>query len=95
MQPLWKIRSGNFAGYSSDDALYDANGNNVGYFRDDVAYSNDGHCLGEIYENDWIGKRTSIVYPIGSSRVGRVGIARAAQVGRIGLAIAGWVDPDF
>ena len=31
MTPLWKVRSGHFAGWYSNDALYDASGHNVGY----------------------------------------------------------------
>jgi hypothetical protein len=46
MQPLWKVRSGDFAGWRSGDILYDANGSNVGYFNMDVAYSNNGRYIG-------------------------------------------------
>lgn len=59
MQPLWKIRSGKFAGWRIDDALYDAKGKNVGYFDGDIAFSNDrGQYIGEIYNEDWIGRAT-------------------------------------
>ena len=46
MQPLWKIRSGNFAGWRSGDILYDANGSDVGYFNGDIAYANNGRYIG-------------------------------------------------
>jgi hypothetical protein len=95
MKPLWKISSGRFAGYRNDDVLYDAKGNNVGYFRDKVAYSLNGHYLGEMYDDDYIGKRTGGGASISSSKVGRVGIARVAHADRAGRAIAGWDDPDF
>jgi hypothetical protein len=95
MKPLWKISSGRFAGYRDGDVLYDANGNNIGYFQNEVAYYLNGNYLGEIYNEDYIGKRAGAGASIGSSRVGCVGIARAAHVDRVGQAMAGWDDPDF
>jgi hypothetical protein len=95
MNPLWKVSSGDFAGWRSGDNLYNANGDNVGYFRGGVAYSNNGQYIGEIYRDDWIGKRSGVLHGSGGSRVGTVGIAVAAYAGRVGMAIAGWDDPDF
>ena len=94
MKPLWAI-SGKFAGWRNGDILYNADGDNVGYFDGDIAYSNKGDYIGEICRDDWIGKRTNILRPLGSPRVGYVGIALVPYVGRVGLAIAGWEDPDF
>ena len=95
MQPLWKIRSGDFAGYKSGDILYDAAGKNVGYFRGKIAYSLNGRYIGEIYQSDWVGTRSGVSHPSGSSVVGYVGIAVSGKVGRVGLAAGGWEDPDF
>ncbi len=95
MQPLWKVRSGDFAGWRAGDILYDANGSNVGYFNMDVAYSNNGRYIGEIYRDDWIGKRLGVAHPAGGSRVGYVGLAVAGYANRVGMAVGGWEDPDF
>ena len=95
MKPLWKIRSGEFAGWRSGDILYNSNGDNIGYFHRDIAYSLGGKYIGEIYRDDWIGKRTSITYPSGGSRAGYAGVAVARYGNRVGIAIAGWKDPDF
>jgi hypothetical protein len=96
MKPLWKVRSGNFAGWRSDNgALYDANGKNVGYFSGDIAYSNIGNYVGEIHRGDWIGKRTNVARSVGGARAAYAGIALAPYAVRAGLAIAGWEDPDF
>lgn len=95
MMPLWKIKSGDFAGWRSGDRLFNADGQNVGCFRDDVAYSLHGDYLGEMYDDDRIGKRTMRMQSRGSAMMGHVGIALMRQVGRVGLAVAGWSDPDF
>jgi hypothetical protein len=95
MSPLWKIRSGYFAGWRSGDILYDADGKNVGFFHGDVAYSLNGRYIGEIYRDDWIGKRSGVLHGSGGSRVGYVGVAAGRYANRAGMAIAGWEDPDF
>lgn len=95
MQPLWKICSGKFAGWRRNDALYDAEGNNVGFFDGDIAFSLEGKYIGEIYRDDWIGKKTNVSRPIRGARAGYAGIALAPYANRAGLAIAGWEDPDF
>ena len=95
MEPLWKISSGKFAGYRDGEALYDATGKSVGYFRGEIAYSPNGRYLGEMYDDDYIGKRSSGCTSIGPSRASRAGIARAARADRAGRAVAGWSDPNF
>jgi hypothetical protein len=96
MLPLWKIRSGNFAGYRVNDALYNEHGENVGYFINNLAYSvKDGKCIGEIYQNDWIGKNNGITYPLAGSRIPYTNISAVSCVNRVGLGFANWEDPDF
>lgn len=95
MEPLWKIRSGKFAGGRSSNILYNSNGNNIGYFHSNIAYSLSGKYIGEIYRNDWIGKRVNATYPTSGSRAGYAGVAITRYVDRVGIAIAGWEDPDF
>lgn len=96
MKPLWEVRSGNFAGWRSDhDLLYNKNGINVGYFMGDIAYSSNGFYLGEIYKDDWIGKRSKADYPPGDARVPRAGITDAPQAGREGLSLDEWENPDY
>lgn len=46
---LWKVRSGQFAGWRDGDQLYDSQGHHVGYFSGDVAYYTEGKYVGEIY----------------------------------------------
>ncbi|MEA3312245.1 MAG: hypothetical protein U9Q76_08520 [candidate division WOR-3 bacterium] len=95
MKPLWKILSGKFAGWRVDELLYNANGKHVGYFDGNIAYSLSGKAIGEIYEEDWIGKQTSIAYPVVGPIAQHANIGMAPYANRAGLAIAGWVDPDF
>ena len=95
MHGLWKVKSGSFAGWRNGDRLYDSAGRNVGYFSGDIAYSNSGQYIGEIYRDDWIGRRSGVVHASHGGRVGYVGVAAAPHAGRAGLAIAGWDDPAF
>jgi hypothetical protein len=96
MKPLWAVRSGNFAGWrSDDDLLYNAKGMNLGYFVGNVAYSSNGFYLGEIYKDDWIGRKTDADYPVRDARVPSLAITDAPQVDRTGLLLDDWKDPDF
>ena len=95
MQPLWKIRSGDFAGWRSSDILYNGEGKNVGFFEDDLAFSLNGKYIGEIHHDDWIGKKMGVAHALKGSRVGYVGIALAPYSNRAGLSVGGWEDPDF
>lgn len=60
MVPLWKIRSGEFAGWRDRDLLYDSDGENVGFYDGEVAFSIRGDYIGELYDEQTIGKRRSI-----------------------------------
>jgi hypothetical protein len=87
MEPLWKLRSGKFAGWNYNGQLYDAKGNNVGYFEGEIAVGCDGHVVGEMYDDQIIGYRTNVSYPIYG--------AVAPYAGYAGYAVAGWEDPHF
>jgi hypothetical protein len=96
MKPLWAVRSGNFAGWrSEDDLLYNADGKNMGHFIGDIVYSSNGFYLGEIYKDDWIGRKTNVDYPVRDTHVPRAGITDTPQPGRTGLSLEDWDDPDF
>lgn len=97
MNPLWKVRSGKFAGWRTGDDFYDENGSHVGYFSDDVAYSHDGKYIGEIYRNDWIGYRTDKVPSVSKERTAaRTSIEVVnPHANRSGFSISGWDDPIY
>ena len=96
MKPLWKIRSGNFAGWRSDEELlYNADGMNLGYFVGDIVYSSNGFYLGEIYKDDWIGRKVNADYPARDAHVPHASITDVPQAGRPGLTPEDWDDPDF
>jgi hypothetical protein len=95
VEPLWKIRSGKFAGWRSGTALYDADGKNIGYFEGDVAYSLDGQYLGEICQDDWIGKQTGVSRGTRSSRGACSGVSLVRCMNRVGVPLAGWEDPAW
>lgn len=95
MQHFWKVRSGDFAGYRRGDYLFNADGICVGYFHGTVTYSLKGDYIGEIYKDDWIGKRSHVTHSMGSPRAAHANLAVARYVDRVGLAVAGWEDPDF
>jgi len=95
MRALWKISSGNFAGWRAGDSLYDADGDSVGFFNGDIAYSNDGDYIGELYNQDTIGKRSNVARPSRMGRIPHIGRTPLPHIDRWGLAILGWDDPAF
>ena len=105
MSPLWKYRSGRFAGWHSDDALYNADGLHVGYLAGHIAYDLAGRALGELIEADWIGRRSQANYSPGESQPRREGVAHARLADRPGhddpehgdadRDDSAWSDPEF
>jgi len=97
MMPLWKLRSGQFAGWRTDDGeLYNAAGKHIGYLGDeDIAYTNDGQAVGEVYGERWIGRRKTLFYPTGKRQAERSAKTPASLADRPGLELAGWTDPEL
>jgi hypothetical protein len=95
MTPVWKIRSGKFAGWYSNDALYDERGRYIGFLAGTVAYAADGRYLGEIHDAEWIGRPPGKhsdhpgLHPSGDN------LAHAPLANRSGLGLPDWNDPDF
>jgi hypothetical protein len=95
MTPLWKVHSGRFAGWYSNDALYDTAGRNVGYLAGMVAYSLAGKYLGEVVRAEWIGRPQNVDHRSPGPRVHSDNVAHAALADRPALELEGWDDPDF
>jgi hypothetical protein len=96
MVPLWRIVSGTFAGWRSENGLFDTRGRYIGFFVGDVAYSPVGKYLGEIHGAEWIGRR------VGTFAVARPPQGLPASVptdsprgDRPGLGESGWDEPAF
>lgn len=95
MTPVWRMASGRFAGWYSNDALYDELGRHVGYLAGTAAYSLAGKYLGEIHRAEWIGKPPG-ERPRGAAPHARgEDVAHARLADRTALALAGWSDPDY
>ena len=95
MTPLWKVRSGRFAGWYSNDALYDANGKNIGYMAGMVAYALSGDFLGEVTRAEWIGRPPGVEHRSPGPREHRENVAHARLADRQPLNLNDWEDPDF
>jgi hypothetical protein len=93
--PLWNIRSGKFAGWNIDNSVYDATGKNVGPVVNGLIYSCDGRCVGEMYDDRFVGKQTSKSYPSGAHYMAYASIAIMHMSDVAGMAVAGWIDPEF
>jgi len=95
MTPVWKIRSGKFAGWYSNDALYDQRGRYIGFLAGPIAYSTAGKYLGEIHDVEWIGRAPGThanhagPYPRGNN------LAHAPLADRAAHDLAGWEDPEY
>ncbi|MEX0714846.1 MAG: hypothetical protein WD278_21140 [Pirellulales bacterium] len=95
MTPIWKIRSGQFAGWYSSDAIYDALGRHGGYMAGTVAYSLPGKYLGEIYRAEWIGRPAGAHRDSPGSRQAGENVAHARLDDRAPPGVEGWDDPEF
>jgi hypothetical protein len=95
MTPVWKIRSGKFAGWYSSDALYDEGGRYIGFLAGPIAYSTHGKYLGEIHDAAWIGRAPGVhanhagPYPHGDN------LAHAPLADRVAHNLPGWEDPEY
>jgi hypothetical protein len=92
---LWKVWSGAFAGWRDGEHLYDSKGCHAGYFREGVAYSKEGQYIGEIYRDDWLGKREDVARSQGSVSCTLDSISAAPLDSRAGLDVPGWSDPNL
>lgn len=81
MDPLWKINSGEFAGWRQGDDLYNAAGKHIGYFLGDVAYALNGKYIGEIIDGEWLGRHANRTPPRQGARESR-GNIRSVPRGR-------------
>ena len=95
MNPFWKLCSGEFAGWSSNEYLYNCTGECIGYFHDKIAADRNGRVIGEIYDSDRIGYRTGTSY----AAYGAVSLctrkALTPIANRAGCSVVGWEDPHF
>ncbi|HET6878744.1 MAG TPA: hypothetical protein VFI31_01160 [Pirellulales bacterium] len=95
MTPLWKIRSGKFAGWYSNDALYDERGRWLGFLAGAAAYAKDGGYLGEIFEVEWIGRSPGEHAPQPGLHSPGENLAHAPLADRQGRNLPDWEDPGF
>lgn len=94
-KPLWKIDSGEFAGWRIGDQLHDAKGAHVGMFRGDVAYTLKGEYLGEIVDGEWLGKHITRRPPPIAARESRGSVHSTPRAPRSGRSSKLWEDPKI
>jgi hypothetical protein len=92
---LWKLRSGDFGGWKDGDNLFDRHGCHAGYFKGDIAYTPGGDYAGEIYRDDWFGKKEGAVHAAPGFTCSLDSISLAPLPDRDGLEVEGWTDPDL
>jgi len=97
MKPLWKLPSGQFAGWLDEKNLrvYNSDGTNVGITLGNVIYYLSGLYIGEFCNNDWVGRKRGVSYPLQGSISPFVGIAMSPYSNRVGISLSGWDEPDF
>ena len=94
-KPLWKMESGEFAGWRQGDQLYDAKGAHIGRFQGDVAYSLKGKYIGEILEGDWLAQHAHRSKPAISARESKGSIHSTPRAQRSGRPSKIWKDPEL
>ena len=88
--------SGRFAGCRVKDRMYDSQGQNIGYFDDGLLYALNGQCIGEVYQNKWIGKRVNVGYRYGKTKTAAAAITCKPHGDREHpLKIEAWEDSIF
>ncbi len=92
-EPLWKIKSGRFAGWRNGEFLHNSDGDCVGFFHGDNAYTLAGEYIGEIIDGEWIGKRFGSTKPRRDGRGGASWLLLEPQPDRAGKKAIGWDDP--
>jgi hypothetical protein len=95
VKPLWNIKSGRFAGWRNGDFLHNSDGDCVGFFHGDIAYTLAGEYVGEIVDEDWIGKRSGMTRPDQAMRGGTSWLLLEAHPDRAGKQSPGWEDPGY
>ena len=95
MTPIWKIRSGKFAGWYSNDALYDDRGRYVGFLAGATAYSTGGQYLGEIHQGEWIGRSPGKHADHAGPHPRGDNVAHAPLADRPSPELPGWEDPNY
>ncbi|HQU42295.1 MAG TPA: hypothetical protein PK867_05760 [Pirellulales bacterium] len=95
MTPVWKVRSGKFAGWYSNDALYDDLGQYIGFLAGTTAYSTTGEYLGEIYQADWIGRAPGPHADHPGPHPQGENVAHARLADRTGRDLSDWQDPTY
>ena len=95
MDPVWKLRSGEFTGWIEDEYLYNIQGRCIGYIEENIIFSNSGSYLGELYDDEYIGKRLGVKHPKKHVKLGNSKPGRGYRPNRLGRPISGWDDPDI
>jgi hypothetical protein len=95
MLPLWKLVSGRFAGWRIGDALFDPSGRPIGFFVDDVAFSQSGDYVGELYDTERIGRKTTSFTVTAPRKVVPAANVPPAPPDRGPQSSRGWDDPLF
>lgn len=88
--------NGDYFGFVSGDNLFDKHSNYVGWIENNQVWLASGEFLGEIYDNNYILRKTIMVPPV--PRVPRVPpvppVPLVPPINRVGrVPIAGWEDP--
>lgn len=93
--PIWTI-SGRFCGKVIEGQVYDENGLHVGDIDDNRIFSaRTGQVVGEFYNEDRVGLKTSKSYPIRGARGVRGSRGFGQRGNRGAISPGGWEDPKF
>jgi hypothetical protein len=93
--PLWKVRSGKWAGWNMDGSIFNTEGKNIGHAIENRIFSLDGKCIGEMFDDRYVGLRDGVTYP----EAGRcapyapVIVMKCQDIS--GVNTTTWADPDF
>lgn len=95
MDPLWKLISGQFAGWRMGEWFYDAKGANKGFFRGEVLYALNGEYLADVHEGEWLGRQRNRKLPAVKGRSSRGSVRSVPRANRSGRPSKIYTDPEI
>ncbi len=95
MDPIWKVNSGEFFGWRQDDQFYDVQGHHRGYFVGNVAFSLSGDYIGEMVDDERMGRPVGRMRPSSGSRGSRGQIRSVPRADRTPRPSKALEDPEL
>lgn len=93
--PLWRIKSGTWAGWDIDGSIYNTNGKSIGHVTGTLIFDLNGKCIAELYDDKYVGLQEEKAYPTMANCAPWASIVLTKCTDIKGVNTPGWSDPLF